>query len=119
MLLRLGRQLLELFLRSVGTGNFGQTVTTAEGSVMRYRRDAPRRYLSIFGVITIVRAYYLKDAGKGIFPLEALLNVPKRKYSYLLQKWMTLSGVRTMYEAAAQWMAEIFGLIWITDRSSE
>ena len=110
MLLRLGRQLLQLFLSGVGTGNVGQTVTTAEGSVMRYRRDAPRRYLSIFGVITIVRAYYLKDGGKGIFPLEARLNLPKRKYSYLLQKWMTLSGVRTTYEAAAQWMEEIFGL---------
>jgi len=110
MLLRLGRQLLQLFLSSVGTGNVGQTVTTAEGSVMQYRRDAPRRYLSIFGVITIVRVYYLKDGGKGIFPLEALLNIPKRKYSYLLQKWMTLSGVRTTYEGAAQSMEEIFGL---------
>lgn len=110
MLLRLGRVLLELFLSAVGTGNVGQTVTTAEGSVMEYRRDAPRQYLSIFGAITIVRAYYLKEGGKGIFPLESWLNLPKRKYSYLLQKWMTLSGVRTTYEGAVQWMEEIFGL---------
>jgi hypothetical protein len=71
-------------------------------------------------MITMVRAYYLKDGGMGIFPLEALLNLPKRKYSYLLQKWMTLSGVRTTYEAAAQWMEEIFGLdLALTERSSE
>jgi hypothetical protein len=33
---------------------------------------------------------------------------------------MTLSGVRTTYEAAAQWMEEIFGLdLALTERSSE
>ncbi|MFH1112711.1 MAG: hypothetical protein V1792_02205 [Pseudomonadota bacterium] len=49
MLLRLGRILLELFLRSVGTGNLGRTVTMEDGSVLGYRRVSPRKYLSIFG----------------------------------------------------------------------
>ncbi|MCX5860965.1 MAG: hypothetical protein NTW27_02405 [Deltaproteobacteria bacterium] len=39
---------------------------------------------------------------------------------FIIQKWMTLSGVRTTYEAAAQWMEEIFGLdLALTERSSE
>jgi len=92
ILLRLGRILLELFLRSVGTGHVGLTATMENGSVLRYRRGSPRKYLSIFGEVTIVRAYYLKDGAKGVFPLDAQLNLPKRKYSYLLQKWMTLWG---------------------------
>jgi len=110
MLLRLGRILLELFLLSFGTGNVGQTVTTKSGLVLRYRRESPRRYLSIFGEVTIVRAYYLEDGAKGVFPLEAQLNLPKRKYSYLLQKWMTLWGVKTTYEGAVETLKEFLGL---------
>lgn len=110
MLLRLGRILLELFLCSVGTGRLGRTVTMEDGSVLVYRRESPRKYLSIFGEVTIVRAYYLKDGRKGVFPLEAQLNLPKRKYSHLLQKWMTLWGVRTTYEGAVETLEEFLGL---------
>lgn len=110
MLLRLGRILLELFLRSVGTGHLGRTVTMEDGSVLGYRRVSPRKYLSIFGEVTIVRAYYLKDGARGVFPLEAQLNLPKRKYSYLLQKWMTLWGVRTTYEGAVETLEDFLGL---------
>jgi hypothetical protein len=110
ILLRLGRVLLELFLRSVGTGHVGQAATMKSGSVLRYRRESPRKYLSIFGEVTIVRAYYLKDGAKGVFPLEAQLNLPKRKYSYLLQKWMTLWGVRTTYEGAVETLEDFLGL---------
>jgi hypothetical protein len=110
MLLRLGRILLEVFLCSMGTGHLGRTVATEDGSVLSYRRESPRRYLSIFGEVSIVRAYYLKDGSKGVFPLEAQLNLPKRKYSYLLQKWMTLWGVRTTYEGAVKTLEDFLGL---------
>lgn len=110
MLLRLGRVLLQLFLWRVGTGHLGPTVTMENGSVLRYRRESPRKYLSIFGEVCIVRAYYLKDGAKGVFPLEAQLNLPKRKYSYLLQKWMTLWGVRTTYEGAVETLEDFLGL---------
>lgn len=91
-LLKMGRVLLILFLRCVGTGHIGPTLATEDGSVLRYRRTSPRKYLAIFGEVEIQRAYYLRDGGRGIFPLEAQLNLPKRMYSYLLQKWMTLWG---------------------------
>jgi hypothetical protein len=110
MLLRLGRILLELFLRSVGTGLVGRTVTMENGSVLRYRRTSPKKYLSMFGEVVIMRAYYLQDGGKGVFPLEAQLNLPKRMYSYLLQKWMTLWAVKTTYEGAVETLEDFLGL---------
>lgn len=110
MLLKLGGILLELFLRSVGTGHVGKTATMEDGSILHYRRDSPRKYLSIFGEVSIVRAYYLKDGGRGVFPLEAQLNLPKRKYSYLLQNWMTRWGVRTTYEGAVETLKDFLGL---------
>ena len=110
MLLGLGRMLLELFLRSVGTGNVGQTAALENGSVLRYRRTSPKKYLSVFGEVTIMRAYYLKEGGKGVFPLEAQLNLPKRMYSYLLQKWMTRWAVKTTYEGAVATLEDFLGL---------
>ncbi len=110
MLLGLGRMLLELFLRSVGTGHMGRTTTLEDGSILRYRRTSPKKYLSVFGEVMIMRAYYLKDGGKGVFPLEAQLNLPKRMYSYLLQKWMTLWAVKTTYEGAVETLEEFLGL---------
>ncbi len=42
--------------------------------------------------------------------MEAQLNLPKRKYSYLLQKWMNLRGVRTTHESAVGTLKDFLGL---------
>ena len=103
-LLRLGRILLELFVLATGTGKTGETLIDKHGSVYRYLRDSTCKYLSIFGEITIVRAYYAKEGRAGLFPLDARLNLPERKYSYVLQEWMASKAVETSYEKAAAWV---------------
>ncbi|MFH1117532.1 MAG: UPF0236 family protein [Pseudomonadota bacterium] len=103
-LLGLGRILLELFVLATGTGRIGDTLIGEDGTVYRYFRDSGCRYLSIFGEITIVRAYYRKKGGAGLFPLDARLNLPERKYSYVLQDWMASKAVETSYERAAAWV---------------
>jgi hypothetical protein len=100
-LLRLGRILLELFVLATGTGKSGETLIGEDGIVFRYLRESGRAYLSIFGEITIMRAYYAKEGEKGFFPLDAWLNLPHRKYSYALQDRMTYRAVKESYEATA------------------
>src|SRR5208337_781850 len=102
-LLRLGRLLLELFVLATGTGKTGETLIDNDGAVYRYLRDSKCKYLSIFGEIRIVRAYYAKEGRAGLFPLDARLNLPERKYSYVLQEWMACKAVETSYERAAAW----------------
>jgi len=109
-LLRLGRSLLEVFLRSAGTGKEGPVIELRDGSILRYRREKVRQYLSIFGKVAINRAYYLGDGGKGVFPLDAKLNLPKRMYSYVLQQWMSGQAVETTYESAAKWIRKVLGI---------
>lgn len=100
-LLRLGRILLELFVLATGTGKTGEALIREDGTVFRYLRDSGCSYLSIFGEITIVRAYYAKEGEEGLFPLDARLNLPYRKYSYALQDRMTYGAVKESYEATA------------------
>ena len=109
-LLRLGRSLLEVFLFSSGTGKEGSVMECPDGSIMRYQRKKVRQYLSIFGKVTISRAYYLGDDGKGVCPLDAKLNLPKRLYSYVLQQWMSGQAVETTYESAAKWIQRVLGI---------
>lgn len=109
-LLRLGRRLLEVFLLSSGTGKEGPVIERPDGSLMRYQRQKVRQYLSIFGQVIIHRAYYLTDDGKGVFPLDERLNLPKRKYSYVLQQWMSGQAVETTYESAAKWIRRVLGI---------
>lgn len=101
MLLRLGRLLLEVFILAVGTGKLGEVLVTKEGEVYRYLRDSTRKYMSIFGEITISRAYYAKEGRQGFHPLDSRLNLPRRKYSYPLQDRMTYGAVKESYEATA------------------
>ena len=53
-LLRLGRSLLEVFLRSTGTGKEGPFIECRDRSIMRYQRKKVRQYLSIFGKVAIL-----------------------------------------------------------------
>lgn len=103
-LLRLGQILLEVFVLATGTGKIGHSLTGEDGTVYRYLRESICRYLSIFGEISIVRAYYGKQGRRGFFPLDAQLNIPERKYSYVLQEWMSAKAVETSYERAAAWI---------------
>jgi hypothetical protein len=99
MLLRLGRILLELFVLAVGNGMIGKELVTQDGAVYRYLKDSKRKYLSIFGEITIPRAYYAKEGREGLVPLDARLNLPRRKYSYPLQDRMAYGASKQSYEA--------------------
>jgi hypothetical protein len=56
-LLRLGRILRELFVLTAGTGWMGKELLDNDGVEFRHLLDSERRYFSIFGEITIVRAH--------------------------------------------------------------
>jgi hypothetical protein len=98
-LLSLGLLLLRLFLAEKGTGKLATgSVTTREGTNLRYHSTKSATYLSIFGTLVIERAYYWDLGEAGVCPLDAMLNLPERRYSYLLQEWGALIGVGRSFE---------------------
>jgi hypothetical protein len=109
-LLRLGKILLEVFIRSVGTGKEADRLLSDNGEEFHYLRDVTRQYISIFGKVLIRRAYYFKEGTGGKYPLDGKLNLPEQSYSYLLQKWMAATCVRQTYESAVQWIEDFLGL---------
>jgi hypothetical protein len=98
-LLALGLKLLRLFLAEKGRGRVaGGRVVTREGVELPYHSTKRATYFSIFGTLVIERAYYWDLGEEGVCPLDAVLNIPERRYSHLLQEWGALIGVGRAFE---------------------
>jgi hypothetical protein len=112
-LLQLGYQLQGQFFAWVGDGDQGETVTLAEGQVVR-RLPAPHRrpYQSVFGPFELDRVVYGSRESQSIefAPLDARLGLPAGKFSYLLQDWDQALVVENPYQQVNHVLSRILGL---------
>ena len=109
MLLTLGKAFLAEVLARHGTGK-GAEVVDAKGERLPYQEDKKTTYLSIFGEVEIRRAYTWRKGHEGICPLDARMNLPARRYSYLLDDWVQGTIVEEPYEKAVERFSNILGI---------
>ena len=112
-LLGLGRSLLSAFVVQQGDGDLGPQVETAEGPIARRlpeRHD--RRYVSIFGDLTITRAVYGSREGQKIerVPLDERLGLPEGEFSYVLEDWGQRLCLKESFAEAGQSLEMLLGL---------
>lgn len=108
-LLLLGRTLLECFVAESGSGyEADNPPLTPAGVPMPYKGTVESPYVSIFGEIQIPRAGFAHPDGGYVYPLDAQLNLPARKYSYLLQKWLQASATENDFRNAVERFNEVF-----------
>jgi hypothetical protein len=112
-LLQMGFSLLSAFVAGHGDGDAGETITTPDGETVR-RLDEPheRRYVSIFGELTIRRFVYGSREGQKIAaaPLDARLGLPADDFSYVLEDWVQRFGVQDSFAEAGRSLACLLGL---------
>ncbi len=84
------RSLLEGFVEGSGTGDLGPTLEHKDRTLRRLEQTHNRRYVSVFGELTIARTVYgSRETQKHeVVPLDALLGLPDSEFSYLLQDWV-------------------------------
>ncbi len=112
-LLALGLSLLKEVLARHGTGKVTGNIVTREGQPLPYHGLKSRQYLSIFGLVEIVRAYYWCEGAQGAGPLDAQLNLPERRYSYLLDKWTQGAIAEEPYDEAMGGLSDLLGIrLW-------
>src|SRR3954451_15412358 len=123
-LLVIGRCLLQAFIDMAGTGDVGPTLTVAGESPADPGQELPRLeqrykrpYLSVFDEIAIERTCYGHDRVEAA-PLDARLHLPRRQYSYLLQRWLGTFVVDDAHAEAIRKLGTILG-VEITVRASE
>jgi len=109
--MKVGYAAMKVYFASVGTGDVGENIQTPEGSL--YSREASlrgRNYFSVFGKLKVPRTCYRKKGLPGIMPLDAKVNFPQRCYSYLLQQWMSLCGVRDSFDESKVTLNSLLGI---------
>jgi hypothetical protein len=99
-LLVLGKTLFDAFLRLVGPGDFGESVTLDDArQVYRSQEQHVRRLLTVFGEFFVSRWVYApyEKARVEFTPTDQRLQLPASEVSYLLQEWDQLLGVEQAF----------------------
>jgi hypothetical protein len=104
-LLDLGLTLLNLFVAQQGNGDLGATAQTSEGqTVQRLPRTHDRRYVAIFGELTIPRVVYGTREGQKIelAPLDKSLGLPGGDFSSVVEDWVQRFSLKGSFAEAAE-----------------
>lgn len=108
LVMAVGRAALEEFVAVKGSGYAGKQIVDRQGNRRPYVRDRVCAYRSIFGTISIPRAYYYDVGSPGAFPLDGELNLPDRGYSYLVQEFSSRLAATMSYEDAQEVLNSFF-----------
>lgn len=108
--LHLGYQMLRLFVMVRVESESHAMLVNKDKIVLPYHSQKGRDYFSIFGKLTIERAYFYAWGGNGQCPLDEALSLPKRCYSDLLMESAELLGVEGAYGKGLRVVARLLGL---------
>lgn len=112
-LLALGKTLFGAFLKLVGPGDFGESVTLDDGRlVQRSQEQHRRRLLTVFGEFFVSRWVYApyEKAKVEFAPTDQRLQLPASEVSYLLQEWDQLLGIEQAFGQVREVMETILRL---------
>jgi hypothetical protein len=108
--LHLGYQLLRLFVMRRAEAESHAPLVQDQRAVLAYHSQKGCAYFSIFGKLTVERAYFYGRGGSGQCPLDEALSLPERCYSDLLLESAELLGVEGAYSKGLQVVARVLGL---------
>ena len=111
-LLHLGLSLLKVFVAQAGDGDVGESCTRDGETTRRLPEPHARRYLSVFGELSVERRVYGTREGQAIewVPLDARLGLPAGEISYVLEDWLQRLAVKESFHEAAASLESLLGL---------
>ena len=123
-----GRELLRLLLQSNidgrGTGDAGPAIQVSdnisliEAILYPHKRLHTRNFETIYGKIYVRRFGYGKDKKVSIHPLDEILELPVRTYSYEIQRRLVKKVIQGPFDEAIDALYEATG-VKIPKRSAE
>lgn len=110
-----GREVLRLMLQahidSRGDGSVGEALAVLPpGSkkeiIYPHKRLRSRGLITLFGPVSIQRMEYSSRAQKSLYPLDAVLGLPARSYSYEIQRRLVKAAVKGPFDEATEEVAD-------------
>ena len=109
-ILGLGRGLMQLRFEACSEAEVIQDAVEVNGASYDYQRPSGRAYVSLFGEVMVQRAYYLNAERGGLWPLDAALSLPERRYSDSVQERLSEVNVWIPQEQSLGLMERWLGL---------
>ena len=117
-MLAMGQQLMQLFFTTHEKQEAQPEVYKAGEIEYPYIGQRDRKYVSLFGEVTVWRACYWRKGVGSQFPLDDKLSLPQRSFSDLVQERISELTVVMTYEEAVTVFSKWLG--WdLSKRSSE
>ncbi len=116
---RRGREVLRLMLQAhidsrgdgcVGDGLVVSPLGSSEEIVYRHKRLRSRRLITVFGPVSITRMEYSSPGRHNLYPLDAVLGLPARSYSYEIQRRLVKAAVKGPFDEAIEEVADAIGV---------
>lgn len=110
--LAMGKAAVDLFLHGQGNGDVGENVETADGvTLKRSENIQPRPLRTIFGEHVFDAFVYSRAPKQKIElrPIDARLNLPAGKASYLFEEFSQLFCVEKAFGVGARQFEKVFG----------
>lgn len=104
------RLLLQSHLDQRGDGDVGPIlrISRPDGDrIYSHRRLRPRSITTIFGTVELMRMGYSRRGAPSIYPLDQLLALPARSFSYELQRRLVKAAVLNPFHEAVASIAEL------------
>jgi hypothetical protein len=110
-----GREVLRLMLQahidSRGDGCVGEALAVLpEGSDQEitypHKRLRSRGLVTLFGAVSIRRMEYSAPGRRNLYPLDAVLGLPARSYSYEIQRRLIKAAVKGPFDEAIEEVAD-------------
>ncbi len=109
--MKIGFIAMQAFFACVGTGDVGETLQADTGSTLKKEGQLRGKdYFSVFGKFKVPRTCYRQEGVAGVMPLDAIVNLPQRCYSYLLQEWMNLCSIRDSFDESNVTLSSLLGI---------
>ena len=109
--LNLGHTAVDLFVNAQGDGDLGDTVTTEDGTCLHRSDTVVERPLrTIFGEHSFEAYVYSQGSKRKIElkPVDARLNLPEGKASYLLQEFTQMFCIEKAFRVGARQFETVF-----------
>jgi hypothetical protein len=104
--LTLGQQLLQTFFTTQEAVEEPGAVYETNGLSYPYRGQRERAYMSLFGKVTVRRAYYWRKGESCQYPLDEALSLPERCYSDWVQARLSELSMNMPYDDAVDLFAK-------------
>lgn len=110
--LEIGHSAIEMFVQAQGEGDLGERLVTETGAILyRSEQTVVRPLRTIFGDHCLQTYVYSRGQNRKIElrPIDARINLPEGKASYLLQEFSQLFCVEKAFGVGARQYEAVFG----------